>query len=218
MSQPLDGVDLILAQELPVDQHRAAVGRAVLCLGRRLDRRDQHVRRAFAVGMGQELDAVGIGPVDRVRRLLHRGCGIAEVAGRIVPDGGVVGPVAQRREALRRAVDRQLRPADAEAVHVVARDVGDDVVAVAHHLHVRHDVDLEPALGRDLLHDLDLGRDRPALHRGGVAVARPEFGARLQRSPSSRSRSTMTGASPSTRVMRVLFQHAGRLARGIAHE
>ncbi len=156
-----------------MDEHRAPGAVAVRLLGRR-DRLDKQIGGRFAVGVGDDLDVVGERPVDGVENLFARGGRVAGVVVCIIADGIVVGAVAPRGEALRRAVDGQLGAADAKMVLVVGADVRRDELAVHENVRVGHDIDLEAAVGGDLAHRLDGGGHRAAFLRGRVAVARPE--------------------------------------------
>ncbi len=104
----------------------------------------------------------------------------SRVTGRIVAHRIVVGLVAQRGEALRRAVERQLAPGDPHPAHVVPALVLHDVVAVGLDIDVDRDVVVEPAFVRDRAEHLGQRRDRAALLGRGVAEARPERRARLR--------------------------------------
>ena len=91
---------LILALELPVDQYGAPVRAPMLGLGR-AQGGDQQVRCRLTIGMHEDLNVVGIGPVHRRQHLLARHGGITGVARREIPDRGVIEPVTPSGEPLR---------------------------------------------------------------------------------------------------------------------
>lgn len=96
----LEVVELIGPHKLAMNEHRSQImGRRIVRL-RSPVRGDQQVHRTFAIGVGEQLNAVGRGPFDGIEYLFSGGRRIAVVAGRVIADRLVIGFIPPGRKAL----------------------------------------------------------------------------------------------------------------------
>jgi hypothetical protein len=126
----LEAVELILAQELAVSQHRPrrlGSGEARL---RSAVGGDQQVGGALAVALRDDFYPFLGGPSHRSHHFIRGGWGVARVARRVFADRLVMRPVAPGGQALRTAVDGELCAGDAHPLHVGAAHAGLDELAI----------------------------------------------------------------------------------------
>ena len=157
--------NLVLAHGLAMDQNGSVVHIRILLPGH-AHGINEHVDGCIAIGVGQDLPAVGEGLFNGLRdRFIVNGSVAAVILGLTLRHHEI--RLAQKgRLALRRAVDGQLDPADPETAAVAHGRI--DIID-QQHIRIGHQVNLELTLFGDLAHGIDCFQVRSSFLQGRVA-------------------------------------------------